>query len=204
MSDPTNEPSSKPIREPTKQMDSDAELPNNLSPMKTQVAYSEPMQDAELPSKITDLTNTQTCGLCHNKSEPESFADQPGIDEQINNPTAVFDSSQNLWHMPTPINLDSSGLRCSSRTEVLGRRGKVYSNMTTLMDHDECPTSPQITHLSSTSPQRFSSARVPFSTIFSFGRLSSLVHSLAVKVQSSSPLKVSRHAFALLAFKPIN
>jgi hypothetical protein len=165
MSDPTNEPSREPIRKPTKQMDSDAELPNNLSPMKTRVAYSEPKQDAELPSKITDLTNTQTCGLCHNKSEPESFADQPGINEEINNPTAISDSSQNLWHMPTLINLDSSGLRCSSRTEVLGRHGKVYSNTTTLMDHDKRPTSPQITHLHLASPQRFSSALVPFSTI---------------------------------------
>ncbi len=171
--------------------------------MKTQVAYSEPKQDAELPSKITDSTNTQTCGLCHNKSELESFADQPGIDEEINYPTAVSNSSQNLWHMPTPINLDSNGLHCSSRTDVLGRRGEVYSNRTTLMDHDKRPTSPQITHLRSASPQRFSSARVPFSTIFSFGRLSSLVHSLMVKVQTSSPPKVSRHAFALLAFEPV-
>ncbi len=35
MSDPINEPSCEPICEPTKQMDLDAELPNNLSPMKT-------------------------------------------------------------------------------------------------------------------------------------------------------------------------
>jgi hypothetical protein len=71
------------------------------------------------------------------------------------------------------------------------------------MDHDKHLTSPQITHLRLASPQRFSSAHVPFSAIFSFGRLSSLVHSLAVKVQASSPPKVSRHAFALLAFKPV-
>jgi hypothetical protein len=46
-----------------------------------------------------------------------SFADQAGIDEEINNPTAASDSSKNQWHMPTPINLDSSvGLRRSSRT----------------------------------------------------------------------------------------
>jgi hypothetical protein len=52
-------------------MDLDAELPNNLSPNKTQEAYSEPKQDAELPSKITDSTNTQPHGLCHDKkSEP--------------------------------------------------------------------------------------------------------------------------------------
>jgi hypothetical protein len=50
-----------------------------------------------------------------------SFADQPGIDEEINNPTAASNSSQNLWHLPTPINFDSSGLHCSSRTEVLCR-----------------------------------------------------------------------------------
>jgi hypothetical protein len=35
MSDPMNEPSREPIREPTKRMDSDAVLPNNLSPKKT-------------------------------------------------------------------------------------------------------------------------------------------------------------------------
>jgi hypothetical protein len=113
MSDPTNEPSREPICKPTKRIDLDAELPNNLSPMKTRVAYSEPKQDAELPSKITDLTNTQTCRLCHNKSEPESFLDQPGINEEINNPTAVSDSSRNLWHMPTPtilIPVDYIGL----------------------------------------------------------------------------------------------
>jgi hypothetical protein len=40
------------------------------------------------------LTNTQTCGLCHNKSEPESFADQPGIDEEINHPIAVTNNFQ--------------------------------------------------------------------------------------------------------------
>jgi hypothetical protein len=60
MSDPTNEPSHKPIREPTKRMNLDAELLNNLSQKKSQVAYSEPKQDAELPSKTTDSTITQT------------------------------------------------------------------------------------------------------------------------------------------------
>jgi hypothetical protein len=69
-------------------MELDAELPNNLLPQKTRVAYSEPKQDAELPSKNTDLTNTQTCGLCHQKkSEPESLAEQP---------IAASDSSQNI------------------------------------------------------------------------------------------------------------
>jgi hypothetical protein len=84
MSDQTNEPSCEPICEPTKQMNLDAELQTNLSQKKSLVAYSEPKQDAELPSKITDLTNTQSPGLCHDKSsEPESLADQQGINEEI-------------------------------------------------------------------------------------------------------------------------
>jgi hypothetical protein len=49
-----------------------------IEPIKIQVAYSEPKQDAELPSKITDSTNTQPCGLCHNKkSEPGLLSRQP-------------------------------------------------------------------------------------------------------------------------------
>jgi hypothetical protein len=91
-------------------MDLDAKLPDNLSRMKTQVAYSEPKQDAELPIKVTDSTNTQTCGLCHDrKSEPESLAEQS---------IAATDSSQNILpaglslHLakPTlPMALDPSG-----------------------------------------------------------------------------------------------
>ncbi len=78
MSYPTNEPSRKPIHKPIKWMDLDAELLNNLLSQKTWVAYSEPKQDAELPSKNTDSTSTQTCRLCHNKkSELESLAEQP-------------------------------------------------------------------------------------------------------------------------------
>ena len=46
-------------------MDLDAELPNNLSPKKTQVTYREPKQDAELPSMIIDSTDTQICWLCY-------------------------------------------------------------------------------------------------------------------------------------------
>jgi hypothetical protein len=112
--------------------------------------------------------------------------DQPGIDEEINNPTAASDSSQNQWHMPTPINLDSSQLRCSSRTEVLGRHGLVYSN-TTLMDQDESLTSPQTAHLRSASQQSFKSALVLFSTICSFGYgLACMAHSLQEKVTVTS------------------
>ncbi len=75
-------------------MDLDAELPNNFLSQKTWVAYSEPKQDAELPNKNTDSTNTQTCGVCRNKSEPESLAEQP---------IAATDSSQNI--MPEGLGL---------------------------------------------------------------------------------------------------
>jgi hypothetical protein len=104
--------------------------------------------------------------------------------------------------MPTPINLESSGLSCSSRTEVLARRGLVYSN-TTLMDQDEGMTKPQNAHLRSASQQSFSSVHVPFSTICPFGGLPCWVQSLAVKVQASSTLTVSRHDFTLFAFEPV-
>jgi hypothetical protein len=72
-----NEPSCAPICKPIKQIDLDAELPNNLSPKKTQVTYSEQRQDAELPSKIIDSTDTQFCGLCRDKkSERVTFSKQ--------------------------------------------------------------------------------------------------------------------------------
>jgi hypothetical protein len=64
-------------------------------------------------------------------------------------------------------------------------------------------TSPETTHLRSASPQSFTSVRAPFSAIFSFDGLSSMVHSLAIKVQASSTPNVSRHAIALLAFEPV-
>ncbi len=41
------------------------------------------------------------------------------IGKEINYTPATDISSQNMWQMPPAINLDSSGLRCSSRTEVL-------------------------------------------------------------------------------------
>jgi hypothetical protein len=132
------------------------------------------------------LTNTQTCGLYHNKSELESFADQPGIDEVIDNPIAATNSSQNQWQMPTPINPDSSGLWQPFQTEV-------SATTTTNQNAHLRLACSQTTHLHSASPQSLSSACIPFSSIFSFGGLSSMVHSLVVKVQASSTAKVSFH-----------
>ena len=134
MSDPTNEPSCEPIREPTKRMDLNDVLPNNLSQINNAV-------------------------LSNHSNQRASLVDQPGIDEEINYPIAASNTNSS---QPTPINLASSGLCCSSRTEDLNRHGLVCSD-TTLMDHDEHPTSPQITHLRLASQRSFSSARVPFS-----------------------------------------
>jgi hypothetical protein len=66
--------------------------------------------------------------------------------------------------------------------------------------------SPQTTQLNLASPQSFSSARIPFSTIHSnlSSGLTSCVQSLAVKVQVSSTPTVSCHAFTLLAFEPVS
>jgi hypothetical protein len=68
--------------------------------------------DAELPSKITDSTNTKMRGLlCHDKqSEPESFADKPGIKQEINHPIAPANDNSQIRQMPTTINLNYSGL----------------------------------------------------------------------------------------------
>jgi hypothetical protein len=111
MSDPTNEPSCKQTSEPIKRMDLNAEPPTNLSQKKSQVAYREPKQDAELPSKITDSTNIQTRGLCHDKKlEPESFANKPDIEQEINHPIAPANDYFQIWKMPTTTNLNSSGL----------------------------------------------------------------------------------------------
>ena len=91
--------------------------------------------------------------------------------------------------MPTPINRNSSGLRLSSRTEVLNRRDKVYSTTTTLMNQDARlrSASPQTMHLRLASPQSFKSALVLFSTICSFGYgLSCMAHFLQEKVTVTS------------------
>ena len=74
-------------------------------------------QDCEGVGDSTALSNCS--------KQQASFADQSGIENEINNPIVASYSSQNLWHMSTPINFDSSGLHRSSRTEVLNRRGQV-------------------------------------------------------------------------------
>jgi hypothetical protein len=148
--------------------------------------------------KIVRERNAELCSVVTTNSNlGVSFVDQPGI---VNTPIAVSDSSQNLWHMPTPINLDYSGLCCSSRAAVLNRRGKVYSSTTTLTNQNSSSlhsasiqttslhlASTQTTNLCSPSSPSFKSALVSFSTICPFGYiLSCMAHSLKEKVTVTS------------------
>jgi hypothetical protein len=57
MSNPTNEPSRKPICKPTKQLGQDALLLGNLSSKR--VMFSNQGQDNEIQSNSTDSSNTQ-------------------------------------------------------------------------------------------------------------------------------------------------
>jgi hypothetical protein len=121
-----------------------------------------------------------TTALSYCSKQWVSFADKAGIEQEINHPIATVNDNSQIWKMPTTINLNSSGLRHSSRTEVTKRCDKVYSNTTTLMN--------QTAHLHLASPPRsLKSALMLFSTICSFGYgLSCMAHSLQEKVTVTS------------------
>ncbi len=77
--------------------------------MKTWVAYSESKQDAELSIKFTDLTNTQTRGLSHDKkSEPESLSEQE---------IATSESSQPTSHESSCASLLAAHAKCLNQNE---------------------------------------------------------------------------------------
>jgi hypothetical protein len=120
-------------------MDLDAEFPRNQS-------LSTSNQDRE---GVRD-----NAALSNRSKQWVSFADQPGIENEINNPIATSNSTHNL------CNLDSSGLRCSSRTEVMKQCGKVYSNTTTLMNQGKHTCARQA-HKVSNLPWRYSLLSVP-------------------------------------------
>jgi hypothetical protein len=211
--EPMSKLMNEPTREPTIRMDFDAELLNNLSPNQHKssnvsllvacakclnsnesscasllVARAKCLKSHEssCASKVVrakclkpnNLSQINNAVLSNHSNQQESLADQPGIDEEIVHPIATTDSSQT-----TPINIDSSGLHRS----------------TTMTNQHSTA------HLPLASPRSFSSARKPISTIcsFQYGFSSSMVQSLAVKVQVSSTTKVSCHAFTLLAFEPV-
>ncbi len=100
------------------------------------------------------------------------------IEQEINNTPATNTNSQNLWQMPSAINLDYSGLRHSSRTKVLKHWDNVYSH-TTQVDQDY--------PLHSASKRCFKSALALFSSICSVGYgLPSIAHSLQEKATVTS------------------
>jgi hypothetical protein len=61
-------------------------------------------------------------------------------DDLVQNDTEIYHkNTQNIWQMPMPINLDSSGLCRSSRTLVLNRRNEVYSHVTQMIQENMLP-----------------------------------------------------------------
>jgi hypothetical protein len=59
-------------------------------------------------------------GLCHDKkSESDSFADKPGIEQEINHSITPANEYSQIWQMPTTINLNSSGLLLGKHTKFL-------------------------------------------------------------------------------------
>ena len=90
-----------------------------------------------------------------------SFSDaQVRNEQEIISTSASNTNSHNSWQMPSAIDLDSSGLRRSSRTAVLKRRDKVYSHTTQVN---------QSSSLRSATKRCFKSALVLFSSICSVG-----------------------------------
>jgi hypothetical protein len=134
---------SKPTKEPTGKPTKRTELPNILTSKQGKYSLSE-KQDAELPSKITvSITQFSSNTSCtfeavHGVSHVHvkyimtswvTFSD--GRDNEIQSMCPDESLPQpNEWQMPDKINLDSSGLQQSTRTEILHLRDKVYSHST--------------------------------------------------------------------------
>jgi hypothetical protein len=139
-------------------------------------------------SEGADLRSSQP--LQNMQTNRVSFLDAPVRNEQeIISTSASNTNSHTSWQMPSAINLDSSGLRRSSRAEVLKRRDKVYSH-TTQVDQDSL--------LRSATKRCFKSALVLFSSICSveYG-LTSIAQSLQEKVTVTSQLPQSAFSKAI-------
>jgi hypothetical protein len=151
MNNQTNESTCEPTCKPTERMDFDA--------------------STQGPERASNGT-VQSWN--NNQKKRVSFLDKPEpVEIEINPPQATNTNSQNMWQMPQSINLDTSGLRHSSRTEVLGRRVKMYSTMATL---SHAP-------LQLASKRCFKSALVIFASICTIGDgLKSIAHSLQEEV----------------------
>jgi hypothetical protein len=92
MSDPMNEPSREPIPEPTTRMNLDAVLPFNLS-------------------RIDNVM------LSYHSNQRKYLADQPGIDEEINNSIDASDSSQTTSIESSCTSLLAAHAKCLNQHE---------------------------------------------------------------------------------------
>jgi len=126
-----------------------------------------------------------------------SFSDaQVRNEQEIISTSASNTNSHNSWQMPSAIDLDSSGLRRSSRTEVLKRRDKVYSHTTQVN---------QSSSLRSATKRCFKSALVLFSSICSAGYgLPSIAQSLQEKVTVTSSTPQSALSKAVDSYHRVN
>ncbi len=178
----------KPTHKPTKRMDLDAELPSNQS--------SKRVMYCNASTQGPEGASNGTVQLRHiNQKKRVSFSDKPEpVEIEINPPQATNTNSQNMWHMPQSVNLDTSGLRCSSITEILNRCGQVYSNTSTLSNAP----------LQSASNRCFKSALVIFTSIYTIGnRLRSIAHSLQEEDTKTSTTK-SAFSNAMDSYHQVN
>ena len=107
--------------------------------------FSDQKQDTELPSNVTDsttqFTSFYTFEAVHNVINAQDkhiatnwvmFSDKR--DDEIHSKSPVESNSQpNEWQMLDKINLDFSGLRCSTHSAVLSWWEKVCSHSTTVI-----------------------------------------------------------------------
>jgi hypothetical protein len=105
--------------------------------------------------------------------------------------------------MPSALDLDSSGLCRSSRTEVLKRRDKVYSHITQVNQDSSLQSAGK--SLQSAGKQCFKTALVLFSSICSVGYgLTSMAHSLQAQVTITSPTPHSVFSKAIYSYHWVN
>jgi hypothetical protein len=82
-------------------------------------------------TKLSTAFNQAQEGVKHRVTFADDFVQN---DMKIN-----LKSTQDVWQMPMPFNLDSSGLCCSSRTLVLNRHNDVYYHVTQMIQENMLP-----------------------------------------------------------------
>jgi hypothetical protein len=138
------------------------------------------------------------------KNKQVSFLDMPVCNDQEIIPTCKPNTnSKNAWHMPSALDLDSSGLRRSSRTEVLKRRDKVYSHTTQVNQDFSLQSAGK--SLQSAGKRCFKTALVLFSSICSVGcGLTSMAHSLQAQDTVTSSTQSSVFSKAVESYHRVN